>query len=146
MTALETLQNLNARYREDVETLLANAKPFAGWFGLGSGSPKDSPLHGRFYEDVNALAAQLAEGKPSAEEAAGFIAYLLRAQKEAGQDSLAYWTCMAAHGAALPLIPFLRPEDAAALAGTYAVDVPRRERMPLQKKVLDALLARGEEG
>ena len=138
------IESLFRDYCEEVAKLTKEARPFAGMFGFGSG-PKDDPCHARFVEAVNREAARQAEDKVPAEEAKQTVGLLLSLQQSCDREGLVYWTCMAVHGAALPLIPLLHPEDAKEICDAYAKALPRRMRMPLQERVMKALAARAKE-
>ena len=144
MEGTEKLRALYAQYEEDVRKLLSEARPFAGFFGFGTG-PKDDPAHQRFCQAVQQEAERMAEEGATPEAALDAVRFLLSAQQNSRRDGLAYWTMMAAQGAALALIPRLSPEGAKAAAAEYEKTVPRRERMPLQDRILKALRARGAE-
>lgn len=142
MEKQKELEGMYQRYYDDLKKALSGAKPFAGLFGFGSG-PKDDPCHMRLIEDVKTYVSGLAEQNPTVEDAKAVVTYILTEQKNVDKDSLGYWTLMAAHGAALPLIGRLSREDALTLAEEYGRLVPKRERMPMQDQVLKALKRRG---
>ena len=140
----QTMEEMFRKYCDEVANLMKGAKPFAGMFGFGSG-PKDNPCHERFIADLNREAERMAAEPVSPEEAKKTVSFLLSLQQTCERDNLVYWTCMAAHGAAVHLIPLLLPEDAEALCKQYNAMLPRRMRMPLQEKVMKMLSARGRE-
>ena len=55
-----------------------------------------------------------------------------------------YWMLLAVHGLTQPLIARLRPEDAQAMYLWYQKAYPRRERLPVQNQVLEALKRQGK--
>lgn len=142
--SIETIKALYGQYCEEVELLLKEAKPFAGMFGLGSG-PKDAPCHAGFIAKLGQETERMAQEPVSAEEAAEVVRYLLSLQDSCEKEGLMYWTCMAAHGAALPLIPLLSTAGAADILEMYNSNVPRRMRMPLQDRVMKSLKTRAKE-
>ncbi len=139
----QIIENLFQQYCEEVKELLKESKPFAGLFGFGTG-PKDDPCHARFIKKVNQETERMANEPVSADEASKTVRFLLSIQLGCEKEGLIYWTCMAAHGAALPLIPLLLPTDALEIFDTYSKDLPKRMRMPLQEKVMKALRNRSK--
>ena len=115
MDAKSQLEALYAEYKKTVEKVVKDARPFAGFMGLGGG-PKDDPCHRKFYEGVCLLTGRLAQEGMSAAEAKDCASYILGAQCAEEKEGLLYWTMMAAHGAVKPLLPLLTREDAEALA------------------------------
>ena len=138
MDAKSQLEALYAEYKKTVEKVVKDARPFAGFMGLGGG-PKDDPCHRKFYEDVCLLTGRLAQEGMSAAEAKDCASYILGAQCAEEKEGLLYWTMMAAHGAVKPLLPLLTREGAEALAADYERQVPPKVRMPLQEEILTAL-------
>lgn len=138
MGTREQLEALYAEYKKTVEKVIKDARPFAGFMGLGGG-PKDDPCHRKFYEDACALVQQFADAGIDASEAKACVSYILGAQCREDPEGLLYWTMMAAHGAVKPLLPLLGKEDAAVLAAEYEKQVPKKVRMPLQEEILSAL-------
>ena len=59
--------------------------------------------------------------------------------KEHPEPLSVFWMLNAVHGLTADLIPLLDPDDATLLRGQYDRDFPRRERLPVQKKVYEAL-------
>ena len=140
MDRILELQGRYAAYRDQVAALQRSAPPFAGLFGLGSG-PKDDPCHRRFLSEIAQCTEAWAQEEMEPDEAAAVVGFILQVQTQDEPRGLCYWTAMAAHSACLALIPKLEAQDASALAARYAHDVKRRERMPLQERVLAALRA-----
>ncbi len=144
MTELEQIRGIYENYQETLKQVIRDAKPFAGFMGIGSG-PKDDPCHRKFLQDLEAaIRAFLSEGIGE-EAAAACAGYILGAQASVGEDSMCYWTMLAAHGQAEPLLPLLSKESAARLALQYDRDMPRRARMPMQEKMLKTLREMGGE-
>ena len=144
MEGNQKIETMFRKYCEEVAKLTKEAKPFSGMFGFGSG-PKDDPCHARFVEAVNQETAQMTADHVSEEEAKRTVQLLLSLQQTCEREGLVFWTCLAVHGAALPLIPLLLPKDAGEICEEYQVALPRRMRMPLQEKVRKALAARAKE-
>ena len=138
MTELEQIRGIYEAYQETLKQVIRDAKPFAGFMGIGSG-PKDDPCHKKFLQDLEAAVRGFLEQGIGEEAAAACAGYILGAQAAVGEDSMSYWTMLAAHGRAEPLLPLLSKESAARLALQYERDVPRRARMPMQEKLLETL-------
>ena len=113
-------------------------KPGAGLLGLTAG-PKDDPCHRKFLDDLQEmLAGAQAAALPSGEVCQA-LAYIYRAPLEHKEPLSVYWVLQAAHGATLGLIGLLEPADARTLRDDFARMYRRWERLPAQKKVLEAL-------
>lgn len=78
-------------------------------------------------------------GEDETEEAARYILSQAHEHKKSGD---AYWMLLSSHAYALPLVERLPASRAAALRAWFEGEYPKRERMPVQKAVLDALKAR----
>ena len=120
------------------EQLERDKKPGAGLLGLTRG-PKDDPCHKQFLDDLQALLADAQAAEPDSEEVRQALAYIYRAPQEHAEPLSVYWMLQAAHGATLGLIGRLEPADARALRDDFAKMYRRWERLPAQKKVLEAL-------
>ena len=144
MDELEQLREQYRQYHNQVQKVRLDAKPFAGVFGIGAG-PKDDPCHMAFFHGVEETCKGFADAPVSADTAAAVIRYVVTAQTEGEKEGITYWPMMAAHGTILPLIPLITKEQASELKALYEQTVPKRERMPLQDKVLKALAERAGE-
>ncbi len=143
MADLNEVRALYEAYLAKVAQLVRDRKPGQGIFGLPGGPARD-PCHTRFAEDLKTLLAAYAGEEHSPGETRELLAYIYAAPKENRDLTNAYWMLLAVHGEALPLIDGIDREAAAALAGQYALDYPRRERFPVQKQTLDALKRRAK--
>ncbi|MCD7708976.1 MAG: hypothetical protein LUI02_03780 [Clostridiales bacterium] len=138
MKELDDLKKCFGDYVEYTASLRKQYAPGAGLLGFGRG-PKDDPGHMKFYDDAKALAETLAATEPSPEIAAEAVEFILHAEEENQKYDLAVWMLMAAQGIAIPLIPYLKPEDAARIRDWYGRRYPRHKRLPIQNEVFKAL-------
>ena len=93
----------------------------------------------QFAEELAALLRSFAAEEPDSFAAAQVSEYVFRAQSEFRQILSIYWMLSAVHGATEPLIGYLSEEDAQRLLALYDREVPRRERLPVQKQVYKLL-------
>ena len=111
---------------------------------LGSGkNPGDPTLNPQFIEAVRKHVLDFAGSAPSSAEAADYLRYVWRQTEENQDCGVAKWALCAAESVLTPLLPFLTPADAAALAESYAARRPRRDRFPAQDAFLCALTEKG---
>ncbi len=143
MADLQEVRALYEAYLDKAAQVVRDRKPGQGIFGLPGGPSRD-PCHNRFAEDLQALLTAYAGEDHSPGETRELLAYIYAAPLAHRDMTNAYWMLLAVHGEALPLIEGLTPEDAAAMAGQYAVDYPRRDRFPVQKQTLAALKKRAK--
>lgn len=139
MDALETIQALCQAYLAECARLERERGTWDGLFGMGGG-PKNDPCHDAFAHDLDA-ALRRAAALPSG-EVRPILDYLYRLPLAHRDDQAAYWMLLAVHGLTTELAGGLNRADAAALLAQYRADYPRRERLPAQRRVLDALRAR----
>ena len=132
------VQALFRNYIEEAERLEKERKPSDGLFGM-SPKPADDPCHDRFADDLEEALSGFAAGDPEPEEVREVLSYIYRAPKEHLEPLSVFWMLNAVHGLTADLIPLLDPKDAALLCRQYDQDFPRRERLPVQKKVYEAL-------
>ena len=125
-------------YIGTVERLERDRKPGEGLLGL-KGGPADHPCHEQFAADLAAAVRGFAARGPAPAEAAETLSYMFRVPLEHPEPRSAYWMLIAVQGLALELTEYLTPADAGLLAEEYGRAFPRRERLPVQKKVLSAL-------
>ena len=144
MSTLEDVQGLYEAYQDQARALERASKPWERLFGL-VGGPQSHPCHEQFIQSLEQTLRAAADRPLPAVEAAALLDYIYfpAPARRRSQDS-SCWMRVAVHGLTLDLIPLLRPEDARALRGRYQGDYPRRSRLPVQEKVLDALKRRGE--
>ena len=138
MTPLEQVQNLYTAYTIQAMEVAKNTPYTSGLFGMGRRA-SDDPCHERFIESLTALMKEFKEsGVPSAElrEALSFI---FEAHGQYTDKPDIYWMLIAAHGAAVEVIPRLSREDASALRDQYEKLFKRPSRMPVQTKIVKLL-------
>ena len=138
MAELGDVRALYEAYIAKVEQLVRDRKPGEGVFGL-KGGPKDDPCHDRFAEDLGALLKAYAREEHTPAETRALLEYIYTVPLEHREPRSAYWMLMAVHGLCGELVERLTREDAGALRRRYAADYPPWERLPVQKKTLDAL-------
>ena len=143
MSEVYELQRIYDDYLETLAQVIAKSKPTDGILGFGGG-PKNDGCHQIFFDALNAKTCEYAELPVSSQTAAELVEVILNAQQKVKEDSLAYWTLIAGHSAAKPLIPLLDKEDARRIEQHYEENLAPKRRMPLQCEVIDMLLARGE--
>ena len=132
------VQALFRDYIEEAERLEKERKPSDGLFGM-SPKPADDPCHDRFADELEAALSGFAAGNPGPEEVLEVLSFVYHAPKEHQEPLSVFWMLNAVHGLTADLIPLLDPDDATLLRGQYDRDFPRRERLPVQKKVYEAL-------
>ena len=99
----------------------------------------DDPCHECFSDKLEKLLKEYAVSKPASAEIREVLSYIYSVQKENKEYLSAYWLMNAVHGFTFELIDMLSGEDASAVYELYDKNCPRRERFPVQKKVLKAL-------
>ena len=134
------LKEIYQNYFEKAEEVRKKASLFDGFMGFGKDPAKDI-CHDQFYESVQKWVEDYVETDPDRVlEVVKFIYEAPLTEKTKG----VYEYLFAAHGLTLPLIPRLRAEDCAALAGWYNDHYPKHHRLPLQQKVWKTLKQRGK--
>ena len=134
----EEIRILYREYLALAERLERERKPADGLCGKGR-EPADDPCHDRFADDLEAALSGFASGSPEPEAVREVLAFIYRAPKEHPEPLSIFWMLKAVHGLTADLIPLLGPDDAVLLCTQYDQDYPRRERLPVQKKVYEAL-------
>ncbi len=134
----QELGSLYDAYLEKAEQAEQKQGPFDGLFGLGK-KASDDPCHDRFAEDVNRWLTAFRESQPDSASVREVLSVVYHAPKESPEPLSAYWMMTAVQGLTRELIPLLSSADAGALAEDFAAAYSRRERMPVQKQILDAL-------
>ena len=135
---LRPIQALYEAYIEKTRQLERDKKLGDGWMGLKPG-PKDDPCHGQFARDLEQALAALLAAEPSSVGTREVLAYIYRAPKTLTAPLTATWMFQAVHGLTAPLISRLDAADAQALRDEYKRLYRRWDRLPTQKKTLDAL-------
>lgn len=141
MPEIGDIRALYETYFDDTARAERDRKPGQGVLGL-KGGPKDAPFHDQFIHDLEELLLAYGEEDHASGEIRQLLEYMFDVPREHRDSHLVYWMTMAVHGLPLPLVDGLTREDAEALYVRYAADYPRWERMPVQKKMLDALKKR----
>ena len=135
---LSRLEALYDDYIRTVRELEENRKFGDGLFGIRPG-PADDPCHDRFAADVKQLLADFRDTSPDSEECAALLRYLLTVPESRRELRCAYWMLNAVQGFGIDLVEYLNPADAKALAELYNAYYPRRNRLPVQEKLLKRL-------
>ncbi len=135
---LTAVRALYEEYIDEVGRLERNKKPADGLLGFGKKISED-PCHDRFAERIEGLLREYAAEKPGSADIREVLEYIYSIQREHKDPVCAYWLMNAVHGFTVELAGMLSREDASALYELYERNCPRRERFPVQKKVLKAL-------
>ncbi len=120
-----------------------NRKPGAGIFGL-KGGPADDPCHDRFAEALRLFYDELTAQKADSGTVRELMEYACAAPLRFREPRTAYWMLLAVQGLTQPLIGLLSAQDARTLAELYEKSYKRRERLPVQIKLIKALRAAAE--
>lgn len=134
---LEQVRELYEDYTAEFARLESNRRLGAGMFGLGGG-PRDYPCHERFSRALEELLCRAASNEAQAEE---ILEYVYFAPLGRRKDAV-YWMMTAVHGMTLELVGQTSPRGAGQLLARYQEAYPRREWLPVQKKVAAALKTR----
>lgn len=137
------IQESLERYQNAIDRLVAGMRPGDGILGFGN-DPKRAPYHMDFYRDVEQVVRRLEHGEWPEDQPEETVEFLLTMGENFG-DRLTQPMMEAAQGHVLPLIPQLTGEQAERLARSHADRYPRRQRLPIQEKVLVALERRARE-
>ena len=135
---LDKVKELYDEYIAQVQKLEKEKKIGDGLFGMGK-KISDDPCHECFSDKLEKLLKEYAVSKPASAEIREVLSYIYSVQKENKEYLSAYWLMNAVHGFTFELIDMLSGEDASAVYELYDKNCPRRERFPVQKKVLKAL-------
>lgn len=135
---LDKVKELYGEYIAQVQKLEKEKKIGDGLFGMGK-KISDDPCHECFSDKLEKLLKEYAVSKPASAEIREVLSYIYSVQKENKEYLSAYWLMNAVHGFTFELIDILSREDASAVYELYDKNCPRRERFPVQKKVLKAL-------
>ncbi len=140
---MKQLIQLYEAYFEQVRAAKKRLKLADGLFGMGE-RLANAPCHDAFMEALRAFL----EGKEVKEDPGQIcqvLDYIYRAPfAYPDVHPSVYWMLLAVQGLTQPVITQLRPEDAQALYLWYQKAYPRRERLPVQNQVLEALKRQGE--
>ena len=140
---LDELRRACLFYCSEMDRLAQGRKGFS-IFGLGS-KLGDDPCNRVFSRDVEQLMEEMAQDEDAAsEEIRECLEYLYHLPMEHKRPAAAHWMLRAVQNFTLPLAERLSPSDAAAVRARYEKDYPKRDRLPVQEKLL-AALQRAEE-
>ena len=135
---LASVRALYDEYISEVEKLEYSKKPTDGLLGFGKKSSDDS-CHDFFSKQLKKTLENYAEEKPDSSDISIVLEYIYSIQNEHKDLVSAYWLMKAAHGFTEELVGMLSREDASKLYEFYDKIIPRRDRFPVQKKILKAL-------
>ena len=140
---MKQLTLLYEAYFEQVRAAEKRLKPADGLFGMGE-KLSNAPCHDAFWKALRAFleGMDVKEAPGQVGQALDFIYRAPFAYPDVHQS--VYWMLLAVHGLTQPLIARLRPEDAQAMYLWYQKAYPRRERLPVQNQVLEALKRQGK--
>ncbi len=137
----EDLTALYDGYLQEAMRAEQEQKPFDGLFGFGK-KAADDPCHDRFAANLKTWLDAFRASKPESAELCSVLRTIYFDPKEHPEPGSIYWMLIAVQGLTTGLIPLLKPADAAALAEEYGAPYRRRERLPAQKQILEALIKR----
>ena len=135
---LDRLKTLYDEYIGQVRQLERDRKPADGLLGMGKG-PSDDACHDRFAGAVEALLKEFDSAAPSSGEVRDVLWYIYSSTETDDIPLSAYWMLGAVHGFTVALTDRLQPQQASELAELYERVMPRRKRLPVQKKVWAAI-------
>lgn len=140
---MKQLIELYEAYFEQVRAAEKRLKPADGLFGMGE-KLSNAPCHDAFWKALQAFleGMDVKEDPGQAGQALDFIYRAPFSYPDVHQS--VYWMLLAVQGLTQPVIAYLRPEDAQALYLWYQKAYPRRERLPVQNQVLEALKRQGK--
>ena len=137
MPQLEELRGLYAAYEKKAANVHKNAPRYAGIFGLGN-DPRNHACHEMFYEDVGTWVQDFLKEKPSPEETAQAVRWILEAATLC-RNPVVCGYLYAAQGHSVKLIPALSQEESRELLEWYDRSYPERDRMPVQQEIFALL-------
>lgn len=140
MTDLEKLEQIYREYEQALSQAKANASLFAGAFGMGDDPRKDA-CNQIFYEQVAQWAAAYRESEPTSQQAAQAVRWILEYPAR-NRSSGTYWMTYAAQKHVLGLLMYVEPDEAETIREEFARMYPKKERLPVQKAVLQTLADR----
>lgn len=141
---LEKVVRLYEAYLEEFYQQKKGRRPFDGIFGFGSG-PQDYPCHEKFIQNLDQQLKSLLSQPPASQEAEEVLRYIYcEAPARWESESTVYWMLLAAHSLTPDLIDRLDTSGAQALYDEYQKQYPRRQRLPVQIKILNALKERSK--
>lgn len=141
MADLQQLEEIYEEYEEKLEEAKKGASPFAGAFGMGDDPRKDA-CNQIFYDRLGSWVQEFRDSQPDPQEAARGVDFILEYPFR-HRESGTYWFAYAAQQHAMELIPLLEKQAAGALAERFARLYPKRERLPVQRRILEMLREQG---
>ena len=129
-----------AAYLEAAAEVRKNRRVTDGLLGFGNSS-RDR-CQDDFAAALSAAVDEFAASAPDVVDVADALRYMFAQAHEHRDNTEVYWMLMASHVFAMPLIKLLPAALARELREGFEAEYPRRERMPAQKNVIDALKAR----
>lgn len=141
MADLQQLEEIYQEYEEKLEEAEKKAGLFSGAFGMGD-DPRTDACNQIFYDRLGSWAREFRDSQPDSQEAARGVDFILEYPFR-HRESGTYWICYAAQQHAMTLISLLEKQEAGALAKRFARLYPKRERLPVQRKILEALEEQG---
>lgn len=140
---LAALEECYRRYLEDSEALVRKKTGFlhAVRSVLGTNPIKTSGIHQKFYDEVAERVAALAwslEAAPDQAVADAAVQLLLE-ERPRGKDLTRYGWLSAAQTLAVPLLSHASREALRPLYAAYCAAHPRRDRLPKQQELVEAL-------
>lgn len=137
MADLQELERIYNEYEEKLEQAREQAGLFAGAFNMGDDPRKDA-CNQVFYEKLGSWVKEFRDAGPNPPQTAQAVDYILEYPFR-HRDSGTYWMTYAAQQHALVLVPLMEEQEAEALAVRFAKLYPKTDRLPVQKKLLEAL-------
>ena len=131
---MEQLKNIYMTYERELVTVLQNAKPLAGWFGISNDDPRNAPCHQKFYDAVGAWVGAFARENPSEDRTYEAVMWIMCAAAE-NRKKPSYWYYLATQSYVKQLLCFLSKERCAELVKWYDKTYPRRERLPVNDEL-----------
>lgn len=144
MADLQQLEELYQEYEEKLREAEKEAGLFSGAFGMGDDPRKDA-CNQIFYDRLGCWVQEFRDSQPDPQEAARGVDFILEYPFR-HRESGTYWISYAAQQHTMALIPLLEKQEAGALAERFAKLYPKRERLPVQQKILEALEEQGGQG
>lgn len=141
---LEEVVRIYEAYLEEFYQQKKSRGPFDGIFGL-RGGPQDYPCHEKFIQDLDRQLKSLLSQSPAPHETEEVLWYIYcEAPARWEREPTVYYMLLAAHSLTPDLTGCLDASGAQALYDAYQKQYPRRRRLPVQIKILDALKGRSE--
>lgn len=140
---LAALEECYRRYLEDSEALVRKKTGFlhAVRSVLGTNPIKTSGIHQKFYDGVAECVAALARSLEAAPDqaVADAAVQLLLEERPRGKDLTQYGWLSAAQTLAIELLPHASLAALRPLYAAYCAAHPRRDRLPKQQELVEAL-------